>query len=273
MDYSKNKITTLRDQGFKFKKKHGQNFITDSNLLKKIAQYAKINENDLVVEVGAGIGALTVFLAESGAKVITYEIDSQLKVVLEENLNTYSNVEIIMADFLGENLNLIKTKNFNKTLLVANLPYSVGSVILMKIINEGNIFDEMVIMLQKEVGERIIAKPKSKEYNAFSVIMQSNFYIEKIQTIKRDVFFPKPNVDSVLLSLKKKKELPNLLFFQQLVKDSFQQKRKTLKNNLKNYDQEKLSALLIKNGFTLNNRAEQIPVEIFQKIAQKMEEK
>ncbi len=268
-------LDSLRAENFNFKKKYGQNFIFDENILKNIVSKIAITKKDLVLEVGAGSGSLTKLLAREAKKVITYEIDEKLATVLESNLakEKINNVEIKYQDFLkidfAEYANT--KKEYQNIILIGNLPYVITSPLLFKIFHEGNIIDKMLLMVQKEVAMRILAKPRTKEYNATSVLLQYFFQIKKEKEIRREVFFPVPKVDSVVLSLQRKKsKTADDDWFVSFVKKSFSQKRKTLKNNLKdnvNIDLEKIADELEKEGYSLNTRAEFLSVATFERLA------
>ena len=177
-------LDSLRAENFNFKKKYGQNFIFDENILKNIVSKIAITKKDLVLEVGAGSGSLTKLLAREAKKVITYEIDEKLATVLESNLakEKINNVEIKYQDFLkidfAEYANT--KKEYQNIILIGNLPYVITSPLLFKILHEGNIIDKMLLMVQKEVAMRILAKPRTKEYNATSVLLQYFFQIKNL---------------------------------------------------------------------------------------------
>ena len=237
MDYSPKKI-----KEFNFKKKFGQNFIIDENIVNQIVEKSEIDDSTLVIEIGPGSGALTYKLAKKAKNVLCYEIDTSLKEILENNLNGLSNVKIKFEDFLLSNpQNEIKNYDYKKLYVVANLPYYITTPIIMKIIEELDV-DKIVVMVQKEVGNRFKAKPNTKEYNSLSVYLNYYFNIKKICDVSRNVFIPKPNVDSIVVLFEKKEKLKvnDEKFFFKLVKDSFKQKRKTLKNNLVDYDLKKI---------------------------------
>ena len=275
MEYSPKKFQEqFNKHGFNLKKMFGQNFIIDENIITKIIEESEIDKETLVIEIGPGAGSLTYKLSESAKNVICYEIDTSLKALLEENIRS-DNVKIIYQDFLkADVLNDIKEYNYKKLYVVANLPYYITTPIITKIIEEKIPVEKMVIMVQKEVGDRFKAKPNSKNYNSLSIYLDYYFDIKRILDVSRNVFIPKPNVDSVVLELQQKKEkleLKNKELFFELVRDSFKQKRKTLKNNLKKYDLNKIEIVLNKYGYSLSSRAEQISIEIFVKISNELE--
>lgn len=275
MEYSPKKFQEQFEKyGFNLKKMYGQNFIIDENIINNIINKAQIDKDTLVIEIGPGAGSLTNKLCKNAKNVICYEIDTTLKEILEENIED-ENIEIIYKDFLKCNVNDdIKKYNYNKLYVVANLPYYITTPIITKIIEENVPVNKMVIMVQKEVGDRFKAKPNSREYNSLSIYLDYYFDVRKILDISKNVFIPKPNVDSIVLELNSKENKYNLknksLFFK-LVKDSFKQKRKTIKNNLKGYNMDIIEKILLKNNFNLSSRAEQIPIEVFVEISNSLE--
>lgn len=269
MEYSPNKMKTLLEKnGFHLKKNLGQNFIIDENIIDGIIKKAEIDQDTLVLEIGPGAGSLTYKMSEKANKVIAYEIDKQLKPILDTTLQNKTNVEIIYQDFLTADVKT-KIKNHKKLYVVANLPYYITTPIIMKIIEDRLPVQKIVIMVQKEVGNRFKAKPGTKDYNSLSVFLDYYFDIKKIMDISKNVFLPKPNVDSIVIEMKKKpqKQVKNEQLLFKLIKDSFKQKRKTIKNNLKAYPLDQIESILKKHNFDLTTRAEQIPLEIFIEIA------
>ncbi len=271
MEYSPKKVKSLlEEKDFNFKKKYGQNFIVDENIIDAIINKSQIDETTLVLEIGPGAGALTYKLALKAKNVLCYEIDTTLKDVLGNNIKEFSNVDVIYKDFLKENISgEIKKYEYDKLYVIANLPYYITTPILIKIIEEEINVDKMVVMVQKEVGDRFKAKPNSKDYNSLSIYINYYFNVKKILDVSRNVFLPKPNVDSVVLEFVKKEQpyLKNKELFFTLVRDSFKQKRKNLRNNLKNYNLDKIETILKKYNFDLNARAEQLNIDIFIDIA------
>ncbi len=261
-------------EDFNFKKKYGQNFLKDKNLLAKIVSLADIKPNSLTIEVGPGQGDLTKELVKISTNVIAYEIDDDLRTILEKQFSDVDNVEIIFDDFLKRNIKLdIKNKKYDYLYFVSNVPYYITTPILMKLIESKEDFEKIVMMVQEEVGERFSAKPGTREYGSISVFLNYYYNIKKELKVNRNMFIPKPNVDSEIISFSKKKDrlvLKNEEFFFKLVKDSFQHKRKNIKNNLKKYDLQKIEKILRENDFSLNDRAEQIPIEIFVKISNEL---
>ena len=274
MDYSYKKVKeNIKENSFVIKKKFGQNFIIDNNIINNIVNSAAIDSDTLVIEVGPGMGALTNELVKVAKNVLCYEIDTTLKPILEKIDAT--NLEIIFADFLKRNiLDDIKKYEYKHLYLVANLPYYITTPILMKIIDENIPVEKIVVMVQKEVGDRFKAKEGSKDYSSLSIIFNYNYNIKKLMDISRHVFIPEPNVDSIVLGFEAKGEkefIKNPQLFYQLIRDAFTQKRKNLRNNLKKYYLEKIEKVLSNYGFDLSARAEQINYKIFIEIANNLE--
>lgn len=271
MEYSSKKVINLLDNhSFNFKKKFGQNFIVDENIINKIVNKAAIDKETLVIEIGPGAGALTVALADRAKNVLCYEVDTSLKEILDEQLFTYNNVEVIYNDFLKANVvEDIKKYDYQSLYVVANLPYYITTPIIIKIIEDNINVDKIVVMVQKEVGNRFKAKPGTKDYGSLTVFLNYYFDVTKIMDVSKHVFVPKPNVDSIVVEFRKKEKLLYLkdenLFFK-LIRDSFKQKRKTLKNNLEGYNLEKINEVLNKHNLNLQVRAEQLSLDIFVEI-------
>lgn len=272
MEYSPKKMNLfLKENSFNFKKKFGQNFIIDENIINNIVDASSIDKNTMVVEIGPGAGSLSVKLAQRAKHVLCYEIDETLNEILSETLKEYSNVDVIYKDFLkADVLNDLKKYSYDKLYVVANLPYYITTPIITKIIEEKLDIDKIVIMVQKEVGDRFKAQPGSKDYSSLSIYISYYFEVKKLMDISRNVFLPKPNVDSIVIEMNNRKDkydLKNEKVFFKLVRDAFVQKRKTLRNNLKNYDLEKIQDILNKYGYDLSVRAENLSIDIFVDIA------
>ena len=272
MEYSPKKMKELLEKhGFLLKKKFGQNFIVDENIIDAIINKSGVDKNTLVIEIGPGAGSLTYKLALSSGNVLCYEIDTTLKELLQENISECNNVEIIYKDFLQANIKEdLKKYDYDKIFVVANLPYYITTPIIVKIIEDDIPVDKLVVMVQKEVGDRFKAVPGSKDYGSLSVFLNYYFDVKKLMDVSCNVFLPKPNVDSIVVEFKKKENLLELkdreLFFK-LIRDSFSQKRKTIRNNLKGYNLEVVETVLNKYGYNLTVRAEQLPLEIFVNLA------
>ena len=277
MEYSPIKFKEkMNKYGFNLKKMFGQNFIIDENIIGNIISKSGIDKDTLVIEIGPGAGSLTYKLSEYAKNVLCYEIDTTLKDLLNDNLKGLNNVEIKFKDFLKSNPKEdIKKYNYKKLYVVANLPYYITTPIIMKFIEESVPVDKLVVMVQKEVGDRFKAVPNTKEYNSLSVYLNYYFDVKKLLDVSRNVFIPKPNVDSIVIEFTRHENLIKLnnqsLFFR-LVRDSFKQKRKNLRNNLKGYDLEQIESILQKHNLDLTARAEQIPIEIFVDISNNLKD-
>ncbi|MFV0249794.1 MAG: 16S rRNA (adenine(1518)-N(6)/adenine(1519)-N(6))-dimethyltransferase RsmA [Bacilli bacterium] len=268
MNYSPKKMSELLlENGFRLKKVFGQNFIIDENIINNIIKEAQLDADTLVIEIGPGAGSLTYKMSSVSGHVLCYEIDKTLENVLRSTLNGIDNITLKFEDFLKADIkNDLKNYNFDKIYIVANLPYYITTPIIMKLIEDEIDIDKIVIMVQKEVGNRFKAIPGSKDYSSLSVFLNYYFNVRKLLDVSKNVFIPKPNVDSIVIEFSKKVGLVNLknrdLFFK-LIRDSFKQKRKTLRNNLKEYDLEKIAEVLKKYNFDLSVRAEQLGIEVF----------
>lgn len=272
MEYSPKKMKQILEKHeFNFKKAFGQNFIVDENIIDGIIHKAAITSNTLVLEIGPGAGSLTYKLSEEAKRVLCYEIDERLKPVLDELVREKNNVEVVYQDFLTANVKeKIASYSYSSLYVVANLPYYITTPIIMKLIEDEIPVDKIVIMVQKEVGDRFKATPGSKDYNSLSVFLNYYFDVKKIMDISRNVFLPRPNVDSIILEMKKKEKQKKVIdekYFFKLVRDSFKQKRKTIRNNLREYPLDIIEPVLQKYGFDLSVRAEQLSLDIFIDIA------
>jgi 16S rRNA (adenine1518-N6/adenine1519-N6)-dimethyltransferase len=229
----------LDKYGFSFKKSLGQNFLIDTNILRNIVDHAQLTEESGAIEVGPGIGALTEQLAKRSKRVVAYEIDQRLLPILKETLEPYPHAKIIHQDILKANVKeMLDTefKDIKDIMLVANLPYYVTTPIIMKILEEKLPLRGIVVMLQKEVAERISAKPGTKEYGSLSIAIQYYTKPEVVMIVPKTVFVPQPNVDSAVIRLTIR-ETPSVVvkneaFFFQITRASFAQRRKTILNNL-----------------------------------------
>lgn len=261
----------LDNNNFVFKKKFGQNFLLDNNILNNIVTLSNITKDTLVIEIGVGAAALTKKLSEKAGKVLGYEIDETLKEPLKRILNGYNNVELIFDDFLNRCIeNDIKKYNYKEIIVTANLPYYITTPIITKFIDEKINIQRIIVMVQNEVADRFSAKCCTKDYNSLTIFLNYYFDIKKAFIVSRNVFYPKPNVDSAIVVFNKKKDkikLKNESLFFNLVKDAFRQKRKTLKNNLIKYDLIEIEKILKKHNKNLSCRAEELTIEEFADIA------
>ena len=240
-DYSVTRAV-LERHGFTFKKSFGQNFLTDTNILQKIVDTAEIDENVNVIEIGPGIGALTEFLAENAAEVMTFEIDERLVPILADTLRDFDNVRVVNEDILKSDLQARIKEFANPNLpikVVANLPYYITTPILMHLIESGIPFSEFVVMMQREVADRISAQPNSKSYGSLSIAVQYYMTAKVAFIVPRTVFVPAPNVDSAILKMVRRDQpavgVKDEAFFFKVSKASFTHRRKTLWNNLTSY--------------------------------------
>ncbi|WP_270207816.1 16S rRNA (adenine(1518)-N(6)/adenine(1519)-N(6))-dimethyltransferase RsmA [Streptococcus anginosus] len=240
-DYSVTRAV-LERHGFTFKKSFGQNFLTDTNILQKIVDTAEIDENVNVIEIGPGIGALTEFLAENAAEVMAFEIDDRLVPILADTLRDFDNVRVVNEDILKSDLQARIKEFANPNLpikVVANLPYYITTPILMHLIESGIPFSEFVVMMQREVADRISAQPNSKSYGSLSIAVQYYMTAKVAFIVPRTVFVPAPNVDSAILKMVRRDQpavgVKDETFFFKVSKASFTHRRKTLWNNLTSY--------------------------------------
>ena len=254
-----------------FKKKFGQNFLKRHVVVERIADVCDLTKDDLVIEVGPGGAILTKDLALRSKQVLAYEIDEELKEELSKKLAEFTNVEVLFQDFLDSDIRQdISSFSYQNLYFISNVPYYITTPIMMKIIESKLNFKKICMMVQKEVGVRFSAQPGTREYGSISVFLSYFYQIKKEFFVSRKEFVPEPNVDSVVISFTKKDALLPLkdedLFFQ-LVRDSFQFKRKNIRNNLKKYDLSIIRSVLNQHGYDLNVRAEQLSVEMFVELA------
>ena len=258
--------------GFEFKKSLGQNFLKDENITSKIANFSDIDKDTLVIEIGPGAGSLSKKIIPLSGYSILYEIDTRLESILNDVLREYDNYEIIFGDFLKQDINHIREKfNYQKIYVVANLPYYITTPIITKLMNE--LYpDKIVIMIQEEVANRLAATCGSRDYGMISVLIGAKYDIKKMFKVSRKCFIPEPNVDSAVICLDKNNKLDIIdeQKFEILIKQAFQFKRKNLKNNLKKFDLDIITKVLSEYGYTLNNRAEDIPLAVFVEMARNL---
>ena len=266
---------TLDKHGFKFSKSLGQNFLIDGNIVRKIVREANITKDDYVIEIGPGMGTLTEELALNAKKVVAVELDKKLLPILAETLEPYTNVEIIHGDILKIDVKKLIDEKFDggPVKVVANLPYYVTTPIIGKLLEDNLNIDSIIVMVQKEVAERMAAGPGSKVYSSLSIFV--NFYCNPKVVVKvpNTVFMPRPKIESAVIKLDLKKSLPDInreQFFK-VVKAAFSKRRKTIVNSLSTYgfnvDKEIIIEALEMSGISLSERAENISVEDFIKLS------
>lgn len=278
-DYSVTRAI-LERHGFTFKKSFGQNFLTDTNILQKIVDTAEIDKNVNVIEIGPGIGALTEFLAESAAEVMAFEIDDRLVPILADTLRDFDNVTVVNQDILKVDLAQYMAEFKNPDLpikVVANLPYYITTPILMHLIESGIPFSEFVVMMQREVADRISAQPNTKAYGSLSIAVQYFMTAKVAFIVPRTVFVPAPNVDSAILKMVRRDQpavaVQDEKFFFKVSKASFVHRRKTLWNNLTSYfgkseeTKGKLTAALERAELSPSVRGEALSLEEFARLA------
>ncbi|WP_406834246.1 16S rRNA (adenine(1518)-N(6)/adenine(1519)-N(6))-dimethyltransferase RsmA [Lactococcus lactis] len=268
----------LRRHDFNFKKKFGQNFLTDHNILTKITQTAELSKEVNVIEIGPGIGSLTQYLLEEAAEVMAFEIDKSLIPILEETMAPYDNFTLVSADILKVDLlsEIQKFKNPNLPIkVVANLPYYITTPILMHLIESKIPFSEFVVMMQKEVADRIAASPKTKAYGSLSIAVQYYMEASVAFIVPRTVFIPAPNVDSAILKMVRREaplvEVEDEEWFFKTMHSSFVHRRKTLMNNLQAaFGKERkpeIEKLLAQAEISPTIRGEALSIEEFAKLA------
>ena len=283
-DYSVTRAI-LERHGFTFKKSFGQNFLTDTNILQKIVDTAEIDKKVNVIEIGPGIGALTEFLAESAAEVMAFEIDDRLVPILADTLRDFDNVTVVNQDILKVDLAQYIAEFKNPDLpikVVANLPYYITTPILMHLIESGIPFSEFVVMMQREVADRISAQPNTKAYGSLSIAVQNYITPKAAFIVPRTVFVPAPNVDSAILKMVRRDQpavaVKDEKFFFKVSKASFVHRRKTLWNNLTSHfgksedTKAKLTAALEQAELSPSVRGEALTLADFARLADALKE-
>ena len=270
----KNTIEVLQKYGFNFQKKFGQNFLINTGILEEIIEAAEITKDDFVLEIGPGIGTMTQYLCENAREVVAVEIDKNLIPILADTLSAYDNVEVINEDILKVDINkLAEEKNAGKPIkVVANLPYYITTPIIMGLFESHVPIDSITIMVQKEVADRMQEGPGSKEYGALSLAVQYYAHPEIVVNVPPSCFMPQPKVGSAVIRLTRHEQSPveveneKLMF--QLIRASFNQRRKTLANGLNNYSGLNLSKEVIQQcieelGVPVTIRGEALSLEQF----------
>lgn len=273
-----NTIEVLQKYHFNFQKKFGQNFLIDTHVLEKIMNAAQISKDDCVVEVGPGIGTMTQYLAERAGHVVAVEIDKALIPILSDTLSAYDNVEVINEDILKVDLNrLVQEKNGGRPIkVVANLPYYITTPIIMGLFESHVPVDSITVMVQKEVADRMQTGPGSKDYGALSLAVQYYAKPEIVANVPPNCFMPRPKVGSAVIRLTRHQNPPvqakdeKLMF--RIIRASFNQRRKTLANGLKNsqelqFTKEQVEQAITECGLPLNIRGEALTLEQFAALA------
>jgi len=274
----KNTIEIIQKYEFMFQKKFGQNFLIDTHVLEKIISAAGITKNDCVLEVGPGIGTMTQYLAENAGHVVAVEIDRNLIPILKETLADYDNVTFINEDILRVDIKaLAEEYNGGKPIkVVANLPYYITTPIIMGLFESGVPIDNITVMVQKEVADRMKEGPGSKDYGALSLAVQYYAEPEIVANVPPNCFIPRPNVGSAVIRLTRHKEMPvevkdpALMF--KIIRASFNQRRKTLQNGLGNapelpYTKEQIAAAIAEMGLTPTIRGEALSLAQFAQLS------
>ena len=279
--YAPSTIQAIKERhNFQLSKSLGQNFITDKSVIEKIVEGSDVGEDDLVIEIGPGIGVLTAEAAESAAKVVAIEIDKKLIPILAETLADYDNIRVVNQDILKTDINEIIEEEraagsfTGGVKIMGNLPYYITTPIIMGILEKGVNADSITIMMQKEVADRIKSDPGSKIYGAISVAVQYYCEVEQVASVPKEVFVPRPKVDSAVLKLSIRKDRPVDLIdektFFACIKAGFGQRRKTLLNSLTGVNglaKDAIKEILDNAGVEPARRAETLNIEEFAAIA------
>lgn len=272
----------LQTYEFSFKKSLGQNFLIDINVLQKIIDFARINEDIGVIEVGPGIGSLTEQLALRAKKVVAFEIDDRLLPILDKTLAPYENIDVVHADFLKINIDETIRDCFSEceqVHLVANLPYYITTPILMHILQSSVAIQHVTVMLQKEVAERMAAEPNTKQYGSLSIAVQYYTEAKVVMDVPKTVFIPQPNVVSSVLTLRRRTrpfvDVDDETFFFKVVQASFAHRRKTIRNNLLSHFKKVLDRSVVIESLQRvqideSRRAESLAIEEFAQLANEL---
>ncbi|MEK5145452.1 MAG: 16S rRNA (adenine(1518)-N(6)/adenine(1519)-N(6))-dimethyltransferase RsmA [Psychrobacillus psychrotolerans] len=273
----------LKKYGFSFKKSLGQNFLIDPNILRNIVSHADLTKDSAAIEIGPGIGALTEHLARAAGKVVAFEIDQRLLPVLADTLSPYDNVDVIHADILEVDVKQIfeeQLQDYKDVMVVANLPYYVTTPILLKLLMDRLPIRGLVVMMQKEVADRITASPGTKAYGSLSIAIQYYMQTEIAMIVPKAVFMPQPNVDSAVIKLTRREVPPVQVideeFLFKVSRGSFVQRRKTIINNLQSSlpngkaKKDLIIQALEKVGVDPTRRGETLSIEEFGKLSNEL---
>ena len=274
----KNTIEVLQKYNFNFQKKFGQNFLIDTRVLEEIIDAADITKDDFVLEIGPGIGTMTQYLCEAAREVVAVEIDTNLIPILKDTLSAYDNVEVLNQDILKVDIaSLAKERNNDRPIkVVANLPYYITTPIIMGLFESHVPIDSITIMVQKEVADRMQEGPGSKEYGALSLAVQYYAKPEIVVNVPPNCFMPQPKVGSAVIRLTRHEQSPvevedeKLMF--QVIRASFNQRRKTLANGLNNFgsfglSKEEIQSCIEELGVPVNIRGEALSLEQFAELS------
>lgn len=274
----KNTIEVLQKYNFNFQKKFGQNFLIDTRVLEEIIDAADITKDDFVLEIGPGIGTMTQYLCEAAREVVAVEIDTNLIPILKDTLSAYDNVEVLNQDILKVDIaSLAKERNNDRPIkVVANLPYYITTPIIMGLFESHVPIDSITIMVQKEVADRMQEGPGSKEYGALSLAVQYYAKPEIVVNVPPNCFMPQPKVGSAVIRLTRHEQPPvqvdneKLMF--QVIRASFNQRRKTLANGLNNFgsfglSKEEIQSCIEELGVPVNIRGEALSLEQFAELS------
>ena len=264
-------IEILNKHNFKFNKAYGQNFIFDKNFLKSFVTDI-VDKNTNVLEIGPGAGTLTSILCENAKRVVSFEIDKNLKPILEENLSSYNNIEVIFQDIMKVEMSEIENIMGEEYIMVANLPYYITTPIIFKFLEIATKLKSLVIMVQLEVAERLVATPGSKDYGAITPAIDCRGDAKIIKKVNRTMFTPVPNVDSAIvkIDLKNKYNITNQKMVDDTIKCIFAMRRKTLENNIKSYfklSNEVVDNIISECNFPKQLRGERLSTEDIIKLS------
>jgi len=271
-------VTMLKRHDIRIKKKYGQNFLIDDNILRKIVDVSGIDENTLVIEIGPGLGSLTQYLLESSKRVLAYEIDKTFIPILEDYFKDKKSFHLIQDDILKRDIDEdLKPylEGVKQIVVVANLPYYITTPILMKCLEESKLINRFIVMMQLEVARRLTAHENTKDYNALSVAVQYRTNAKFSFKVPKNVFIPAPNVESAVIKLDVKEETPlngkQELFFYDFIKQCFKQRRKTILNNLSTaypIEKNKIVEILNEHNYNPQIRAEALTVDDFMRLSE-----
>jgi 16S rRNA (adenine1518-N6/adenine1519-N6)-dimethyltransferase len=265
----------LKEYGLVPRKGWGQHFLVDRNILNKVNRAARVEGKDVVLEVGPGLGEMTLALARQAKRVIAVEIDPKLAAILEEKVREYPNVEVVKNDILKVDFNKLFSQGKDPVKVVANLPYQISTPLLFRFIEAREVFSTFTLMLQKEVAERMVALPGRKEYGPLSIFVQMFLDLSIHFLIKPSAFFPPPRVESAVIHMtwkdKPMVEVKDEEWFKKIVKGCFGYRRKTLNNALKHSDltlPHDIESRVAKIGVDLRRRPETLSIREFANLAE-----